>query len=508
MAVKQESRGSPVLQNHKLSLPPGFLWGAATASYQVEGNNYSDWTVWEKSQRRCRDLQKKGLPLETHVAGVATDHYNRFEEDFQMAKELGHNVHRLSLEWSRIEPEEGKFNQTEIDHYKEVMKSLRAKGIEPMVTIWHTSYPVWFAKKHGWSSPDAPKVFNRYVEKVVGELKGDVKMWITINEPELFAALSFLGMHPRETRSLTAAARSTRNLTQGHIAAYETIKKIQPDAQVGITINSIHFDAKEDNKLIRWGKERLDESWNDVFLREFKDHLDFIGLHQYFHFPLQRNLLKSFNPDGKIMSDSNWELNPESMYHMLHHMKKYNLPIYITEHGLADGKDAKRPWYIYETVQQIHKAIEDGVDVRGYIHWTLMDNFEWHEGYGPKFGLVDVDRSDHLTRTPRRSAYLLRDIAKANGITAKIEQDYADVLGKPNPHQKEKTQHNLMKDIQDSIVAAETLVAASGLMLANRLFNQKEERTHRYRNAFLAGGIILAVTGLFLANKLMKRKNG
>lgn len=352
--------------------PFGFYLGAATSAYQVEGGVKNDWS----------DAGEK------FDAGKACDHYNRFEEDFDIAKSLGHNAHRFSIEWSRIEPEQGKFNEKEIEHYRKVIKALKNRGIEPFVTLWHWSLPLWLRDKGGVSSREFSKYFALYAEKIAQELGADVKFWITINEPEIYSTNSYLkGIWPPQKKNLICYLRVFKNLIKAHKKSYAVIKKIQPSAQIGIAKNNIYFDAGE--KKFCSLKILADWWWNFYFLNKIKNYQDFIGLNHYFH-----NRIKNgkFNQNENLkISDMGWELYPKAIYHVLKDLKKYNKPVYITENGLADAQDKNREWFIKESLKNVVKAINEGVDVRGYLYWSLLDNFEWDKGFWPRFGLVEVD---------------------------------------------------------------------------------------------------------------------
>lgn len=392
----------------------GFYWGAATSAHQVEGGNNNDWSVWEKenAERLAGEAKKKRPKWQqekfpemfdprNYVSGRACDHYNRYKEDFDIAKSLGHNAHRFSIEWSRIEPEEGKFDEKEIEHYRKVIRALRERGMDPFVTLWHWPVPLWLRGKGGWESKEIANYFCRYAEKIVSEFKNDVKFWITLNEPEIYALNSYLkSVWPPQKKNPVVYLRIIRNLIKAHKAAYKVIKKIQPDAQVGIAKNNVYFE--------RWPLPLVDWWWNRYFLNQIKNEQDFIGLNHYFHrrFPENKN---------KIVSDMGWELYPEGIYCVLKSLKKYDKPIYITENGLADSRDEHREWFIKESLKNIHKAIREGIDVRGYFYWSLLDNFEWDKGFWPRFGLVEVDYKT-MARKIRPSAEVYAEICKNNGF--------------------------------------------------------------------------------------------
>lgn len=414
------------MEKKKLIFPKGFFWGAATASHQVEGNNFNDWSEWEKenaerlakgARKHWQKWQQDKFPemfeSSNYISGIACDHYNRFQEDFKIAKKLGHNATRFSIEWSRIEPKEGEFNEKEIEHYKKVAVSLKKFGIEPFVSIWHWPIPIWLRDKGGWQCRQASDYFVRYAEKIVSALNENVKFWITLNEPEIYASFSYLvGEWPPQKKNLLSYLLVTKNLIRAHRKTYNVIKRLNQNVQVGIAKNNTYFEAYQNKLINRLLKKFIDWWWNFYFLNRIKNYQDFIGLNHYFHSRINYWFNRNEN---KIVSDMGWELYPEAIYHVLMDLKKYNKPIYITENGLADAEDEKRAWFILETLKNIYRAISEGVDVKGYLHWSLMDNFEWDRGFWPRFGLLEVDRKT-LERKIRVSAYFYRDVCLANGI--------------------------------------------------------------------------------------------
>jgi len=418
------------MQNFKpINFPQGFLWGAATSSHQVEGENFNDWSKWEKSQKRIKFLESKGLikkyGLENFISGKATDHYHRFSDDFRLAKKLGHNATRFSIEWSRIEPEAGYFNEKEIEHYKEVIAVLKELKIEPFVTLWHFTLPVWLSDKGGWLNKDTPNYFARYAEKIVTALGNSVNFWITINEPEVYASNSYLvGDWPPQKKNLISYLCVLKHLIQAHKKTYQIIKKINPQFQVGIAKNNIYFEPYKNKLINRFIKKIIDWWWNFYVLDQINNYQDFIGLNYYFHLCFNYFLNKNKN---KNVSDLGQELDPGSIYFALKELKHFNKPIYITENGLADANDQKRSWFIFETLKGIKKSIDENINVRGYFHWSLLDNFEWNKGFWPRFGLVEVDYQT-LERKIRHSAQFYQDVCLLNGISEDIFNRYQKLL--------------------------------------------------------------------------------
>ncbi len=419
----------------KFQFPQGFLWGAATSAHQVEGSNHNDWSEWEleNAERLAREAEKRfgRLPVwnqikseagnpKNYISGIACDHYHRFREDFDIAKSLGHNAHRFSIEWSRIEPEEGKFDEKAIEHYREVIKALRERGMEPFVTLWHYTLPIWFADRGGWLRSDAPECFARYVQRVVSAYQGDVKFWITENEPETFARHGYLvGDRPPEKKNIISAYRVIKNLLQAHKAAYRTIKSISPESQVGFAETVVYFEPYKGsliNKLVMWPIK-----WwrNNPLLGDFIRNSDFIGLEYYFHSRIRFNPFISrwgiqYN-ENKAVSDLDWEIYPDGLYSVLRDLNSYHKPIYVVENGLANANDARRARFIADHLNSVARAINLGVDVRGYFHWSLIDNFEWNLGFWPRFGLIEVNYGT-LERKIRLSALEYKKIIAMNSI--------------------------------------------------------------------------------------------
>lgn len=428
-----------------LTFPDGFLWGAATSAHQVEGDNTnSDWWHWEQETQP-----------EHMRSGKAADHYHRFKSDIKLAKDLHHNAHRLSVEWARIEPKEGKFDQQEIDHYKEVLAELKSQGFTVMLTLHHFTNPQWLAEMGGWENGKVIQLFERFVERVVPEFKMYVDLWITINEPGVYAYNGYLtAIWPPQKKNKFAAAKAFWNMALAHKKAYYVIHKHVTNAMVGIAHNAASFSHLHQRSLREaiavWG---YDVGSNHLFFYlTGRDTHDFIGLNYYF------NKYISFNGESKIpgtlditrtrkdATDMGWEVYPDGMFSVIMDFSDYHKPVYITENGLASTNDDRRARFLISYLKEVYHAIQLGVEVRGYFHWSLMDNFEWADGFGPRFGLIEIDYKT-LKRTPRPSSYLYAEIAENNKIPHHFMQfighsiDVDDVLEEADPH---AMQHGIM----------------------------------------------------------------
>ncbi len=388
-----------------LKFPKNFYWGTATSAYQVEGGIRNNWSMHG----------------EKYDAGIACDHYNRYNEDFDLAKSMNNNAHRFSISWARIEPEQGKFDQKEIEHYRKVIQALRQRGMEPFVTLYHWTTPVWLAEKGGIANKNFPKYFERFVKKIVSQYSDLVKFWIVLNEPMVPLANGYVTgeFPPFKKFSIFNIYKVFFNLVKAHKKAYKVIHQINPESQVSISQISNYYEPARKWCPIELLLSKLGYFFGgDYFYFLIKKQIDFVGFSYYFHKrmvwypPFINNL-------DKQTTDMGWEIYPKGIYHVLKRLKKHKKPIYITENGLADAKDEKRAQFIKDHLKWVHKAIEEGIDVRGYFHWSLIDNYEWAKynmGFGPRFGLIEIKYDDNLKRTPRPSSGVYAEICKNNFV--------------------------------------------------------------------------------------------
>lgn len=405
-----------------LKFPEGFLWGASTSPHQVEGGNVNDWSEWEKSPSRIYELKKAGKNPDDYISGRACDSYNRYEEDFDLCLNMNNNAHRLGMDWARIMPEEGKINMDEVDHYRKVLIALKKKNFKVNFTLWHWPFPVWISKMGGWSNKKTVQYFKEYSDLISRELGKYIDYWVTLNEPMLHAGHGYIDgkFPPFKKNDFLGAIFSALNLARAHKESYRIIKKNCPGAQVGITTLTGYFEPyRKWHVMDQAGAKISNYIRNNWFQDKIKGYFDFVGVNYYHHVRL--SCIPPFiRNENKVVSDFGWEVYPEGLYHVLKNYQRYDKPIYVLENGVADAKDRLRKDVIIDHLKWVHKAISEGVDVRGYFHWSLLDNFEWADGYEMKFGLHEVDRKT-FKRTPRPSAQVYGEICKSNSITVKAD---------------------------------------------------------------------------------------
>lgn len=399
-----------------------FYWGSATASHQVEGGTKNDWSAWElqNAERLVREAKRNWEPWqqekfpemfspENYISGRACDHYHRYEEDFDLAKQGGQNAYRFSIEWSRVEPEEGIFDEKELHHYMHVVRALRARGLEPFITLWHWTLPVWLAEKGGVLAPDFPLYFSRYAEKMANALGKDVIFWITLNEPDVMTSHAYLrGVWPPQQKNRIHFFLANNALVNAHKKAFESIKKTLPHAKIGIAKHNVAFVMKRKTWINRLLKRTGQYLWNDWWLYRIQRYQDFIGLNHYNRNVIDNGFSKNENARK---TDFGWEFFPQSLFQALIDLRKFKKPIYVTENGIADASepDDKRVEFLREATTALFEAKREGADVRGYFYWSLLDNFEWDKGFWLRFGLVAIDRAT-LKRTPRKSFWEYKKI--------------------------------------------------------------------------------------------------
>jgi beta-glucosidase len=431
--------------------PDDFRFGAATAAHQVEGGNEdSDWWHFEQEPGRIKDGSR---------SGAACEHYARFRGDIGLLSALSLSTYRFSIEWARVEPEPGRIDGAALDHYAGVVDACIEAGIEPCVTLYHFTLPRWFSARGGWQSSDAPAVFGRFARAVAGALAGRVSLWVTINEPAVYLYHSFLaGIWPPSLKSPRAMVLTGRSLIRAHFEALRAIREASDRASfargpslVGLASHLRVFDpARSGHALDRGVAAVQDAIFNWAFLDSVhrgkllppfgvgeavsgpSPGHDFLGVNYYTRDRVRFDITRPAELFGAQettpaapVNDLGWEIYPEGMRRMIREAHgRYGLPVYITENGIADAADRMRAGYLVHHLDQVLRAIQEGVLVKGYYHWSLMDNFEWAEGYAGRFGLYAMDYATQ-ERSLRPSGALYGRIAAARSLPSELLAEHS-----------------------------------------------------------------------------------
>ena len=445
------------INTENMFFPMEFSWGTATAAHQVEGNNTNNnWYQWEYSvdeygKSRIHDNQKSGFSV---------DHWNRYPNDIKLMNDLGTSHYRFSIEWSRIEPSKGFIDQDALDHYRLICNELIKNNITPVVTLHHFTHPIWFEKMGAFEKKENIQYFISYSDTVFKFLNDLVPIWCTINEPAVFVSQGYFnGVFPPGKKDPKLAAIVLGNILDSHVELYRHLKSTPAGkkSKIGIVKNIFQFEPYQRWNIMDWAVSgMLDSVFNSSIINFFKtgnfdfhlplqaklffknteaiSSMDFIGLNYYSHY------LVSARPDLKepfvfiqrpdeIQTDMDYSIYPEGFYRALHTIKQLDVPIYVTENGIADKEDTRRSLFIERYIYAMYKAMREGVDVRGYFYWTLMDNFEWAEGYDKKFGLYSVN-FDNQERTLRKGSNSFKKIINQPGV---YDRDYLVRVGETAP---------------------------------------------------------------------------
>ena len=419
--------------------PEGFLWGASTSAHQVEGNNvHSDWWAWEQAGR-VKDR-----------SGLACDHYRRFEQDFDLAVSLGHRAHRCSIEWARLEPAEGQWDDDALRHYVDVVRALRRRRLEPVITLHHFTNPQWFLARGGWTHPRSVEWFTRYVQRVARAVGDSVRYWVTINEPLVYTRLHYIqGLGPPGARDLGQALQVVEHLIRGHAAAYHALHEARrtgwPRPRVSIAHHLPEFwPCRRWSPQDHWITRVTDQIFNLTFVRaltegraevpgvaawripEARATLDYLGVNFYGRqfirwapqagvWPGSRCDLDHHPREVTERTSLGWDVHPDSFTHVLCRMGQMGLPLLVTENGAYMEEDARRGRYLVGHIQAMARAMRRGAPVIGYCCWSLLDNFEWADGFGPRFGIIAVDYATQR-RTVRDSGRQYANICHSNRV--------------------------------------------------------------------------------------------
>ena len=422
--------------------PRGFLWGTATAAHQVEGNNTNNqWWKWEQEGHT------------NGTSGLAADWWGgRWKEDFDRAAEGGQNAHRMSVEWSRIQPTPDTWDEDALEHYRNMLRGLRERGMTPMITLHHFSDPLWFYERNAWEQTEAVVLFEKFVRKTVEALKEYCTLWCTINEPNVYALSGYVaGDFPTKHRGIRMAMQVMSNMLRGHAAAYHAIHQVQREARVGYAhhhrpmvskhawspldalMRSLRYNGVNMAFPSGISTGTMRTPVGNFQVPEAKGTQDFLGLNYYsvdtvsFHPGKPRELFThSEFPAESDLSDTSFIANiPTGLFDSIKWaVRAYpNLPILITENGVEDADDHIRPRYLAQHIHQMWRAVNFNWPVKGYFHWTLVDNFEWERGWTQRFGLWGLD-VETQKRSKRPSADLYAEICKENGLSSEMVQKY------------------------------------------------------------------------------------
>ena len=419
--------------------PRGFLWGTATAAHQVEGNNTNNnWWKWEQ------DGHTEGK------SGLACDWWGgRWREDFDRAAETNQNAHRFSVEWSRIQPTPDQWDEEALEKYRLMLRGLRERGLTAMVTLHHFTDPLWLAEQGGWENDDTPQKFAVFVRRTVDALKEYVTTWVTINEPNVYAYSAYSdGAYPPGKKDIGAAFHVMTNLLKGHALAYKVIHEIQPEARAGMAMNYRSFHPATASPLDKFVAGIQSKIFNDLLPRAAQDGKarfvyktvrvpeavntqDFIGVNYYTRDQVSFDLSRlstlfgrQYFPKDADLSETGYIANePDGFYEAFKWALQFKVPIIVTENGVEDAEDKMRPRYIAQHIHQMWRAVNFNWPIKGYFHWSLVDNFEWERGWTMRFGLWGLD-VDTQKRIRRPSVDLYAAICKENGLSSEMVRKY------------------------------------------------------------------------------------
>ena len=462
----------PEQQEYKF--PKDFLWGASSAAQHVESQQPSDWTAFElevikkghtdtdpkpgyAKPGHINSLDKYSLEIRTNK----TNYDEVFNEDFKLAEAMGHNGHRFSISWARLFPKEDMENPDPagIQYYQEILDSLADKNIEPLVSLFHFSTPEWFwyekNGQRGWERDDALEHFEKFVSAVLENYGTQINNWCTLNEPMVYVFNGYMEgiFPPLEQRDISALGPVVKSLLEAHTLAYQLIhahgQDNNQDNLVGIAKHTRAFEPMRNwapldrltaagiDQAFIWdvldaintGVLKISNTDYEVTIPGLKGSQDYIGVNYYGRYYVESNIFDLANPQihfndpldkTEMVNDLDWAIYPHGFYNILTDThERYGLPIYILENGMADSEmdDIRRQKFIVTHLREIWNAINyGGVDIRGYMHWSFIDNFEWAEGFTARFGLVKVDYENNFERIPRKSADIYSTIIKNNSI--------------------------------------------------------------------------------------------
>jgi beta-glucosidase len=418
------------------AFPPGFLWGAATSSHQVEGgNDGSDWWDWEQRPGTIHDGTRSG--------DAAGWWHGAAEDDLRRAAAMGHSAHRLGVEWSRIEPEPGRYDDAALARYAAILDAARAAGLRTMVTLHHFTLPRWAARGGSWLDPGLPARLGALTARCAQAWGERVDLWATINEPNVQGLLGYgAGLWPPGHTRLDLALRAMANLLRGHVASFAALRRVRPTAQVGLVLNLPCIEPERPRHpldravaraqdwafcgawlwALRTGRVPPPLALAPTPVPGLRGSFDWLGVNYYGRMAVRFDPRAPTRAFGRHVQEpsvrcggADWgQIHPAGLAGQLRRAARLGAPVYVTENGVCDPTDRLRPRFLVDHVRAVRQVLHEGVDVRGYFHWSLVDNFEWAEGWAPRFGLLALDRESGA-RTPRRSAEVYAAICKSHG---------------------------------------------------------------------------------------------
>jgi beta-glucosidase len=440
-ALSQRERGIRLrltMSGDPLRFPDGFTFGVATSAYQVEGGIENDWSAWEREGRLHQPHAR---------CGRAVGHWERYAEDYRLAREVGARAFRISLEWARLEPVRGQVDGRALEAYRERLLAMRAAGLRPVVTLHHFTHPAWFARETPWHRPESVEAFRAYARACAPLLEGLDAVVLSFNEPMVLLLGGYLqGVIPPGLADPALAMAALANLVRAHAAAREELGTRLGTLQLGISQNMLAFAPDRrwhpaDRALARLAAPAYNHAFHEalhtgklrvwmpglastrVDIPEARDSVELIGMNYYTRAHLRfvpRPPFLDFryrDPHGRGLTDIGWEDYPEGLLQLLREVGRYGKPVWVTESGIDDRTGLRRPHYLHRHLAQVLAARAAGVDVQGYLHWSLLDNFEWLEGWGPRFGLYHVD-FDTLERSPTAACAWFRRVAEGRTLVA------------------------------------------------------------------------------------------
>ncbi len=432
-----------------LNFPVGFLWGVSTSAHQFEGRNtWNQWSTWERLGRiRSGDRNRD-----------ACDWWRESRRDLELCRELGLTAIRISVDWARFEPREGAWNRDTVHRYRSLLNDIRQAGMRPFVTLHHFTHPQWFEEQGAFLGRVSAERFAIFAERVVAELGDLCADWVTLNEPNVYAAFGYMfGEFPPGLRyKVRDCAIVMTNMHRGHTLAYERIHRLQANSSVGLATNWVEFQAATNSASDRLLEFLYDAAFNRSSLQllrcgslpfpfgslapevpEVMGKIDFVGLNVYNRLHVRtpwdeasRKTGGVFVPRDVPQGDHGVELPygeafPDGIVSAAQEYAALKVPLYVMENGVPDRTDRIRPWVLVQSVQRVQSLIERGIDLRGYFHWSLVDNFEWNEGWTLRFGLYELNPRTQ-ERTARGSASIYRDIIRQNGLAEEQLQRFAE----------------------------------------------------------------------------------